>query len=217
MKSVFSPLAVVLAALVLVLSGCGAPKNVSTGGDTLIANYPVRCITVLPVRNPLNPDEDISPEAAAAMARGIPVLDRLLQEQLAGRGDVRFVSGRQLAGLGEELTPGGQGLVREAGKRFGCNAVLEVVLERYKERIGGEYAVEQPASVAFSYRLIGVDSGVVLCRGTVDEAQQSVAENIFAFGKARKRGFTWVTAEELLREGLQEKFSGCSYLVPGSR
>ena len=214
MKSGFSPLAVVLAALVLVLGGCGAPKSVPTGGDTLISDYPVRCITVLPVRKPLNPDEEMFPAAAAEMARGIPVLDRLLREQLAGRGDVRFVSGHQLASLGEGLTPGEQALVREAGKRFGCNAVLEVFLERYQERIGGEYAVEQPASVAFSYRLIGVDSGGVLCRGTFDEVQQSVAENIFAFGKARKRGFTWVTAEELLREGLREKLSGCSYLVP---
>ncbi|WP_456386646.1 hypothetical protein [Desulfolithobacter sp.] len=214
MKSGFSLLVVALLALILVLAGCGAPKSVPTGGDTLVSDYQIRCITVLPARKPQSPDKDMSPEAAAEMARGVSVLDQLLREHLAGCCDVRFVSGHQLAGLGEGLEAGEQALVSEAGKRFGCNAVLEVFLERYQERVGGEYAVQQPASVAFSYRLVGVDSGEVLCRGTFDEVQQSVAENIFAFGKARQRGFTWVTAGELLREGLREKFSGCSYLVP---
>jgi hypothetical protein len=37
-------------------------------------------------------------------------------------------------------------------------------------------------------------------------------ENLFNFSSARKRGFTWVTAEEMLREALQSKLSECPYL-----
>ena len=55
-------------------------------------------------------------------------------------------------------------------------------------------------------------SGQVLCRGRFDETQESVMENLFNFSSARKRGFTWVTAEEMLREGLQNKLSECPYL-----
>ena len=37
-------------------------------------------------------------------------------------------------------------------------------------------------------------------------------ENLYNFSSAKQRGFTWITAEELLREGLVKKLGECSYL-----
>jgi hypothetical protein len=52
----------------------------------------------------------------------------------------------------------------------------------------------------------------VLCHGRFDEQQQSVMENLLALPKAQSRGLIWLTAEELARDGLQERLGQCSYL-----
>jgi hypothetical protein len=85
-------------------------------------------------------------------------------------------------------------------------------LRRYKDRVGGQYTAKEPASVAFDFRLIAIPEGAVLCSGTFDEVQKSVMENLFNIKAATERGFTWVTAEQLMREGLRARFEKCSYL-----
>jgi len=37
-------------------------------------------------------------------------------------------------------------------------------------------------------------------------------ENLFNIKAATERGFTWVTAEQLMREGMWDRFEKCSYL-----
>ena len=101
---------------------------------------------------------------------------------------------------------------REAARSVGCTALLETSLSRYVERDGGPYGVQQPAAVTVDYRLYDVNSGAVLCHGRFDEQQESLMENLFAIGKAGKRGITWRTAEELTREGLQSILTECRYL-----
>ena len=64
----------------------------------------------------------------------------------------------------------------------------------------------------FAYRLYETGEGRVLCHGRVDERQQSVMENLFTLSKAKSRGLIWLSAEELARDGLREKFGECSYL-----
>ena len=104
----------------------------------------------------------------------------------------------------------------EAARRIaaqqGCNTILETTLSRYNERVGGDYGVKQPAAVTFAYKLYEVGEGRVLCHGRFDEQQQSVMENLLALPKAQSRGLTWLTAEELARDGLQERLGQCSYL-----
>ena len=73
---------------------------------------------------------------------------------------------------------------------------------------------EEPASVAFEMKLIGIDTGVVLWSAKYDEVQKSALENLYDWGKSRSRGFTWITAEELMKEGIQEKFGVSPYFKP---
>ena len=81
------------------------------------------------------------------------------------------------------------------------------------ERDGGDYSVNQPASVSFKYQLIHVPTGTTLCLGVFDETQQTLLSNLFSFSKASSRGFKWVKAEQLAREGLHEKLNDCRYLA----
>ena len=53
----------------------------------------------------------------------------------------------------------------------------------------------------------------MLCHGRFDEQQQSVMENLFTLGKAGRRGMTWLTAEELAREGLLGQLEQCKHLA----
>ncbi|HHD56229.1 MAG TPA: hypothetical protein ENK89_00935 [Desulfobulbaceae bacterium] len=136
----------------------------------------------------------------------------MLHKQFMGRDDVRFITPAQMNGLKNAGTENALARARQAASFLSCNGILETKLLRYKKRVGGAYTAKEPASVSFTYRLLEVNSGTVLCRGRFDEAQQSVMENLYNFKNARKRGFTWVTAEELLREGLESRLDECSYL-----
>ena len=53
----------------------------------------------------------------------------------------------------------------------------------------------------------------MLCHGRFDERQQSVMENLLSLGKASSRGFSWITAEQLMREGLKERLDQCGYFL----
>ena len=75
------------------------------------------------------------------------------------------------------------------------------------------YGVKEPAAVTFDYRLYEVNEGKVLCHGRFDERQQSVMENLLTLGKASSRGFSWITAEQLMREGLKERLDQCGYFL----
>ena len=94
----------------------------------------------------------------------------------------------------------------------GCNAVLETFAHRYKERIGGEYTAKEPAAAAFSWRLLAMPEGKVLCHGRFDEEQQPLFANLLNFRRSAENSFTWVTAERLLSQNLHEQLAQCSYL-----
>ncbi|HFQ89080.1 MAG TPA: hypothetical protein ENK27_03295 [Desulfobulbus sp.] len=201
---------VLAACLLLTLAGCGGrqPKAEKTQEPAVA----VTCIAVLPAASVVNYDETISYAEAKKLRQGTRVLDRLLQEQFAGRKDIRFVTDSQLYGQEDSLSKNFLEQARAIANRVSCNAVLETTLWRYSERVGGEYTAKEPASVTFEYRLVETGKGRVLCQGRYDEVQKSVLENLYNLSKARERGFTWVTAEELMREGLRDKFNQCSYL-----
>ncbi len=193
-----------------VLSGCSDKKN----ADIQVKNPDVSltCIGVLPVRVVVNTKKNTNFNKASGLNDGALVLAGQLEKMFMANDKIRFISPGQLNSLESDGAGDLLSRAKKAGSFVSCNGVLEVTLLRYRQRVGGKYTAETPASVSFTYQLLEVNSGQVLCRGRFDETQESVMENLFNFSSARKRGFTWVTAEELLREGLQSKLSECPYL-----
>lgn len=85
---------------------------------------------------------------------------------------------------------------------------ISVLIYRFQERRGGNFAIEKPAGVGLHMHLI---EGTVVGRTFVfDEDQQALSENILSVGKFFKRGAKWITVEKLAEEGINK---GTEYLL----
>lgn len=196
---------------VLVAAGCAGKQD--TAQTVQDPEVPVSCIGVLPVHSAVDMDETLSQAEIRVLKEGGQVMDGVLKGVLGGKGNVQFVTSQQLT-----VVSGGEGLMslenaRQVASQLGCNALMETTLSRFEDRVGGQYGVKQPAAVTFEYKLYEVGEGKVLCHGRFDEQQKSVMENLLTFNTASSRGFTWVTAEELAREGVKERLGQCSYFA----
>jgi len=193
------------------LFGCGVKNDgaIDTGQPQLSQ---INCIGVLPASSMLEgqvvpvfmPDEKIA-------RRGIEVMNEILSKELGGDDQVRFLGIDQVTSL--ELTGGENSLelATMVGKNVNCNAVLESTVKRFDQRVGGRYSVESPAAVAFEMKLISIENGSLLWSAKFDEVQRTVMENLLEWKKANTRGFVWLTAEELMHEGVREKLADSPY------
>ena len=205
MFSILRTLSLSLLCLSLLSAGCGKTGNPS---EPESPQYAVTCVGVLPAALPVG--ESTTPAGEKMLKGGLPVLDKSLQKYLISRPDIRLVSDGQLSGM-DNLPAQPLARAKVIADRLSCNTILETTLRRFQARVGRGYSVEEPASVAFDYRLLSIPEGVVLCRGTFDKTQQSVMENILNL--KGNDAFTWMTAEQLIEQGLIDRFADCTYLV----
>jgi hypothetical protein len=85
---------------------------------------------------------------------------------------------------------------------------ISVLIYRFQERKGGNFAVEKPAGAGFHMHIM---QGTVVGRTFVfDEDQQALSENLLGMGKFIRRGAKWITVEELAEEGV---IKGTDYLL----
>jgi hypothetical protein len=96
-------------------------------------------------------------------------------------------------------------ILQELGTRFSADAVFAGVLYRWREREGTDFAVNQPASVAFDLHLVRPRDGAVLWRGRFDKTQQSLSDNLLDMNEFIKAGGRWLTAEKLAKGGLKKQ------------
>ena len=195
------------------LSSCSSISSAPVVKDQKPA-FATNCVAVLPATSSVQFDASVPRAEKEQLEDGVLVLDRVLKKYFISRSDVRLVSDGQISGMGKNLPAQPLARARVIADRLSCNAVLETTLRRYKDREGSQYTARNPASVAFNYRLIAIPEGTVLCRGAFDETQQSLMENLLSFHSARERGFSWITSEQLLKEGVRDRFKECSYLAP---
>ncbi|NIQ39819.1 MAG: hypothetical protein GTN81_14705 [Proteobacteria bacterium] len=73
---------------------------------------------------------------------------------------------------------------------------------QYRERIGGDWGAERPASVTFVAVLLDGRSGRLLWHSKFDETQRPLSENILHLPTFLRRGGRWVTASELASDGV---------------
>lgn len=194
----------------LTVSGCATGMK-SRSEAPVDQEQPVTCIGVMPATTMRVLEEGMTEAEKEGLQSGVATMDLILARELGGIRNIRFVDRDQIAGL--RLTGGESALelARLVGKSISCSAVLETVVRQYTERVGGRYSAETPAHVAFEMRLIDIASGYVLWSAKYDEVQKPVMENLYELSKARSRKFTWVTAEELMNEGVRDRFSTSPY------
>ncbi len=196
------------------LFGCAAQDGQdSTSVQQEKTKLPMSAFGVLPVQVSL-PDDVILTEAARkTLDDGATVIDGLLHSSFEKNTKAHFLRADEIGNLQMTGAPIRLEASQNVAEKSGSTALMETTVSRYELRDGGPYGVEQPAAVTLSYRLYDVKSGTVLCQGRFEERQQALMDNLFTFDKVGKRKMTWVTAEELAREGLQEQIAQCPYFA----
>jgi len=103
--------------------------------------------------------------------------------------------------------------LRRIGEMVYADAVIVGRMLRYRERVGDEWGAKSPASVAFILDLVDVRRGDVIWSARFDETQKPLSENIFALGEISQRGIRWLTANQLMEEGVRKSVGQLYQLI----
>ncbi|MCX5870892.1 MAG: hypothetical protein NTY00_09735 [Deltaproteobacteria bacterium] len=151
-------------------------------------------------------------KGASTSDRVAGFVDGVIGAELGKNNKVHIVTEGQLDALLTDAAGGRLAQMKALGAKLNSNAVLEVTVTRFHERDGSDLSVNSPASAAFEMVLTHVDTGMVLWAASFDETQEALSSNLLSLGKAKSRGFKWITVEDLVRQGLKERLADCPYL-----
>lgn len=204
------PYAVFLASLTVLtlFSGC-APKTAQIQPEDLL---PIKTIVVLPVEIDTDGQSSRTPKEMHQLEKGQKLIDTMLAEYFSGREDIALLTAGQRDALDKDMTRCRTTAAVTICRTKKADAVLLCTLHRFTEREGTEYAIVSPASVAFDYKLIHAETGQAICSGMFNETQQPLLADMFQFFKKAQRGVKWLSAEDLARDGFQQKIADCPYL-----
>ena len=144
-------------------------------------------------------------------------MERLFLAQLdRQKPKAAFMSGEKVAGVFQRVSASSlkmplRQVLSEVGRELEAEGVVVGYVYRFRERKGVAYTVEQPASVTFDLHLLRVSDGALVWRGHFDKTQSSLMEDVFQLGAFFREKGRWVTAEELMDEGIEavlETFPG---------
>lgn len=197
---------------VILLSSCSSQSGSGGSRQVQAPLQPLSCIAVLPASTSVGKDETIIYAEAQSLEKGAVYATDVIKRELKGNPRVRILSSNQLESLVPEISGGVSGTVAALGQKLNCDGVLMTTVRSYKQREGTEYSADSPASVDFFMVLRHSDNGNVLWSADFREKQESFLSNIFSFTKARKRGFKWVSVEQLMEQGIKERLGECPYL-----
>ena len=144
------------------------------------------------------------PESAAGM------LTEHLFILLKDRKDIELIPSSQAQGVMSGLLAGSKKMAQERdfqleiGHALNADAIFAGHIYRFRERVGGEYSVDLPASVAFDIHLIRVEDGRVLWSAHLDETQRPLSDDLFRLGLFLRRKAKWITAKEMAISGLED-------------
>lgn len=148
-----------------------------------------------------------------SLESGVVVIEEIIAKYFKDSRSVLIISNEQEESLAGSVTGNRLDLIRSVTAKMAGNLALIFTLSRYQERVGDNYSAEDPASLAFEFKLINAGDGAVICSGSYDESQKSLTENILELPRAIKRGFKWLTVEQLAREVILERFDDCPTLT----
>ena len=199
--------------LLFLLSSCTlGPGNFQSSRSTDLELRNIRRVAVLPPESMTVEARTKLPYSSAVLAEGksserdpAAILSSLLYLTVSGLPNWQIVSDREVR---EVLTMVPQGVDGGRAKKLGelvyADAVISGRILRFRERVGEEWGAKSPASVAFILDLWDVKRGDLIWSGRFDETQKPLSENLFAIGEFTQRGVRWLTAEELVLEGVKK-------------
>jgi len=187
------------------LFGCGS-KYVSINQVDNIEDLRINRVAIIPFaadRMYSNGESEIAPEGAAILTR---LMEKKLDQfyYLITREKVEVL-------LSQIKSPRAQQIATILGRELEVDAVLMGLVTRYQLRKGNNYAVSQPASVAFELYLLDSKKGKTLWSASFDKTQKSLSEDLSNLSSFIQREWKWLNAEELMELGVDQivdKFPG---------
>lgn len=210
MRNITSILIVVLFCS-LFFSACSGKMGDQTE-EKAVTLQPLTGIIVMPTVITKEALGTMGKGSSSALNRGAGFVDGVIASELGKNVKVHIVTERQLDALLTDAAGGRLAQMKALGAKLDSNAVLDITVTRFHERDGSDLSVNSPASAAFQMVLTQVDSGMVLWAASFDETQEALSSNLLSLGKARNRGFKWITVEELVSQGVKERLADCPYL-----
>jgi hypothetical protein len=91
----------------------------------------------------------------------------------------------------------------ELGKKLAADGVLYGTVNRYRERVGYDYAAQTPAAVAFTLNFVDENSKQIVWTAKFAREQKALTENIFDLPNFLSNKARWVRAQDIASEGAQ--------------
>jgi hypothetical protein len=139
---------------------------------------------------------------------GEKVVEELFIEKIKDYKEVEIIPEEKVVGIykrvsSESLKMPLTDIVTKTGAELNADLIAVGYVFRYVERIGYDYSVEQPTSVAFEINFINPKDGSIVWRGVFDKTQKSLMEDLFQIASFRGK---WLTAHELTKQGIKQAF-----------
>jgi hypothetical protein len=190
----------IIALALTVLAGCSfGSGNLQSKRSNDLESRRIRRIAVIP--------PDASATAAHPSAHDNPpeLLAKQLYSAMASLPNWQIVAESEVKQV-EQMKPATSeaARLRQIGEVVFADTVMVGRVERFRERIGDDWGVKSPASIAFVLDLIDVRRGDVIWSARFDETQKALTENIFGLGDIGQRGVRWLSAEQLMMDGVKK-------------
>lgn len=201
-----------LCGLLISLVSCSGTN--SGGMDASLKNIqPLASIVVLPAQTVSDKDDAATSGGSDSLRKGADLVDITMAQETTDFRNVRVLTAGQVDDLMKEDSEFAESdMIRHLGSVLHSDAVLMTTVSRYRQRVGGEFAAESPASASFQMRLVDAKTKAVLWSADFDETQESLFSNILTFNKAQSRGFKWISVENLVTQGIKDRLANCPYL-----
>ena len=200
-----------VAALFLFLIACSfGPSNLQSKHSSDLESRRIRRIAVLPAAvSAAAPAQSVpfgtSPAVRSPEKEAPENLARFIYSAMVSLPNWQIVSDSEVREVGTSLPPSdGAARLTRIGEMVYADAVMMGRVQRYRERVGDEWGAKSPASVSFLLELIDVRRGDVVWSARFDETQKSLSENLFAVGDIGQRGVRWLSADQLVQEGVKK-------------
>lgn len=202
-KIIITTKAILFSLICLLLSACAGQNPIPNAQEAITVNH----IVIMPVSM-------VSKSTTSkSLNIGKSVLSGLIHDYFMGNEKISILSEAQAESYKEGNKNDAQ-QIKRIGQRLNADAVMTWQIRRYEEKDGGDYSVNHPSSVAFSYRLTDIATGKNLCGNIVDKTQDTLTGNLLSAKKFLHHGGKWISARQLTKEILNNKLQECSYLVP---
>lgn len=93
------------------------------------------------------------------------------------------------------------------GRKVAADGVLYGSVNRYRERVGYDYAAQSPAAVAFTLNFVDENSKQIIWSAKFAKEQKALTENIFDLPNFLSNKARWVRAQDIASEGASAAIS----------